>query len=314
VVVVLGVFALGVLGRILFQGHRGTPWWEGASNKEFWDYLELLIVPTVLAIGVALLNWAQRQREREAEEVRRERELEVDDQRAQEVALQAYLDQLTLLLLNKQDDQLVRTTVEDDVRQVVQARAEPLLRSLNATRRWSLILFLAVVGLLARDQPLVSLAGTNLRGVNGRRAPLQNVDLGGADLAGADLRAADLSDANLSDANLSGAILTAAILFNADLSWADLSDANLSGAILSGARLRGTVLRDAHLGEAILLGAEGLTEEELKGQLSTAKSLEGATMPDGQTLRSYLNLELPTFEEWLKSKGRGEDGKDSGRS
>jgi hypothetical protein len=39
-----------------------------------------------------------------------------------------------------------------------------------------------------------------------------------------------------------------------------------------------------------------VTEE----QLYQAKSLEGATMPNGQK-----------YEEWLKSKGRGQDGENS---
>jgi hypothetical protein len=36
-------------------------------------------------------------------------------------------------------------------------------------------------------------------------------------------------------------------------------------------------------------------------QLRAASSLEGATMPDGQTLKSATNPDRPTFEEWLKS-------------
>jgi hypothetical protein len=55
---------------------------------------------------------------------------------------------------------------------------------------------------------------------------------------------------------------------------------------LGGARLRG----------AFLDGARGWTE----AQLYTARSLEGATMPNGQM-----------YEEWLKSTGRGEDGENS---
>jgi uncharacterized protein HemX len=97
--VVLAVLALGgALGIILYWGHVGKPWWEGGGDKKFWDYLELLIVPAALAIGVYLLNRAQSererdaqedqlQRERKAEEARRERELEVENQRAQDAAL-----------------------------------------------------------------------------------------------------------------------------------------------------------------------------------------------------------------------------------
>jgi hypothetical protein len=79
-------------------------------------------------------------------------------------------------------------------------------------------------------------------------------------------------------------------LFSADLSEADLSEADLSGANLS--------------------GAQRWTDDQLKA----AGSLEGATMPDGQMLKSLLEPDGPTFEDWLKSKGRGEDGENSGPS
>jgi hypothetical protein len=43
-----------------------------------------------------------------------------------------------------------------------------------------------------------------------------------------------------------------------------------------------------------------ITNDELWQQI---KSLNGATMPDGQK-----------YEDWLKSKGRGEDGENGGLS
>ncbi len=55
----------------------------------------------------------------------------------------------------------------------------------------------------------------------------------------------------------------------------------------------------ADLREANLSGAEGITKE----QLDQAESLEGATMPNWQK-----------YEDWLKSKGSGEDRENSGPS
>jgi uncharacterized protein YjbI with pentapeptide repeats len=59
-----------------------------------------------------------------------------------------------------------------------------------------------------------------------------------------------------------------------------------------------TDLTDADLAGAILAGAS-VTKE----RLAQAKSLKGATMPNGQK-----------YEDWLKSKGRREDGENSGPS
>ena len=58
---------------------------------------------------------------------------------------------------------------------------------------------------------------------------------------------------------------------------------DLRGANLSGADLEGTNVTDA--------------------QLARCRTLKGATMPNGQK-----------YEDWLKSKGSGEDGETSARS
>ena len=84
-------------------------------------------------------------------------------------------------------------------------------------------------------------------------------------------------------------------LSGANLRGADLGGANLSYAILSGADLSG-----ANLYEANLRGARGISAQELEEQ---CKILIGATMPNGQK-----------YDDWLKSKGRGEDGENGGTS
>src|SRR5215207_3399094 len=58
-------------------------------TKTLWDWLDLLIVPAVLAIGGYLFNNSQNQRTRRATE-----------QRAQNDALQAYLDHMSEMLIS----------------------------------------------------------------------------------------------------------------------------------------------------------------------------------------------------------------------
>ena len=91
------------------------------------------------------------------------------------------------------------------------------------------------------------------------------------------------------DTRLQGAFLVAARLQGADLRLARLNEANLEGADLEDALLFSADLTDANL-----RGATGVDIEALKRQ---ARSLEGATMPNGQK-----------YEDWLKSKDREEDG------
>ena len=146
-----------------------------------------------------------------------------------------------------------------------------------------------------------SLAGANLSqadlsNVSLTRADLSEADLSGANLSRSILACADLDETNLSGANLSRSILTQASLSGANLSGANLSFANLSRADLSEANLSqadlsNVALTRADLSEADLSGANlskaDLTEANLseaevtQEQLEKAKSLKGATMPDG---------------------------------
>jgi uncharacterized protein YjbI with pentapeptide repeats len=87
-------------------------------------------------------------------------------------------------------------------------------------------------------------------------------------------------------------------LSGATLEGADLTGADLSGAWLLEANLLEANLSEASLSEATLYGVAGITNEQLEQR---AKSLEGATMPNGQK-----------YEDWLKSKGLEEDRGNSG--
>jgi uncharacterized protein HemX len=106
----LAIFAGVVI--VIIYGYLAKPGWIGSSGKQFWDYLDLLIVPAALALGVYWLNRrqterdqqaeeAQQERAQQAEEAQQERALAVESQRAQDEALQAYLDQMGQLLLDK---------------------------------------------------------------------------------------------------------------------------------------------------------------------------------------------------------------------
>lgn len=130
-----------------------------------------------------------------------------------------------------------------------------------------------------------NLCGASLIGVNLRGADLSEANLGGAELQHANLTLANLHGADLSieavieasyDLGEDGpdiSELIGANLSGANLLGANLSEANLWQANLSGADLRGANLRGANLKSII-----GITAEELEKQ---AKSLKGATMPDG---------------------------------
>jgi hypothetical protein len=217
-------------GRLLLAG-AGVALMIGAVligygyDITLWDWLKLLVVPAVIAGGGLWFNRQQR-----------ERELDIAERRTQDEALQAYLDQMSgMLLPNKDQPSLYKARPGDSLSSVARARTLTVLPRLDGGGKVRVVQFLYESGLIYSTRPVLALSG------------------------------ADLSEAFLIDADLSGAILIDA----------DLSD----------------------------------VKRVVNEQLSAASSLDGATMPDGTTLKSAVNPDGPTFEDWLKDReGRGEDG------
>jgi uncharacterized protein YjbI with pentapeptide repeats len=307
-----------------------------------WQWLDLLIIPAVLAIGGYLFTRSENRASRV-----------VAERRAQDEALQAYLDQMSdMMLPNNDQPTLSDEHPPDNLKTVARARTLTVLPRLDGDGKARVVQFLYEACLnscMVRDEQgemvvrekVVDLSGANLRdanlfglvltgvaldNVNLERAALRLTDLQNADLSFAYLRdanlessvlsGADFTAANLSGASLPGAQLTsdpdiperlkvatkAAKLTLAYLNNADLDGADLSNADLRYAELPGAQLREADLSGADLTDARGWTEE----QLDQAKSLDGATMPDGRVLKGPENPNGPTFEEWRESReGQG---------
>ena len=173
------------------------------------------------------------------------------------------------------------------------------------------------VGASLNDSNLegVDLSDTNLAGASLKRVHLRLANLGRANLGGAwlnhanlenaslervDLNWASLNHANLKGANLCAANLEGAYMWGTNLEGANLSGANLERAKPREANLKGSLLEDTNLEEAWLwcanLKGAAITVE----QLAQAKSLGGATLPDGTKL-SKDNWPAE-FEEWRKEQ------------
>lgn len=277
--------------------------WTGLSGKTLWDWLGLLVVPLAIA-AIGFYFSAQ-------QDVRQQI---VESQRAQDAALQSYLDQMSTLLL---DEGLRNTAEESEVRALAHARTltvlsrtverrPGLLRRIGIIRRpdnriyidnqqhkTAVLQFLVEAELIhsvgGKDNPTIRLNGADLRGVNilVRTAP-GNADQSIADQScnelintdqlGTDLSCTDLSGTDLSYAtlntNLIDAYLNQAFLLQADLSGANLSGAHLNGAILYETDLSSAILSDAHLNEAVLKRAN------LRSTVLSGADLSGADLKD----------------------------------
>ena len=257
------------------------------GGKTLWDWLQLLIVPVVLSLITVVFAWQQDIRQDQIETKRATAERELAKKRAQDEALQAYLDQMSNLLLERN---LRESEKDSEVRSLARARTLTVLSRLDSARKERLLQFLYEAGLLRKKNPVVDLNGADLSGIDLRN---NNISGSGAFLLDFSLYQAisrTLEPGKGKAANLSGAILSDANMERAMLEYTDLSGAALRGATLKDADLSGAILSRANLSYANLNDASGITDEELDQQ---AASLEGATMPNGQK-----------YEEWLKSKGR----------
>jgi hypothetical protein len=107
--VVLAAFleVLVVVGAII-----AWPKWFGFAERKPWNYLDVFLVPVAVAGATVWLTLAQDKRQHEAEEeqdrrrredeiIRRQIELDVEEQRAQDEALEAYLDEISQLLTDE---------------------------------------------------------------------------------------------------------------------------------------------------------------------------------------------------------------------
>lgn len=232
---------------------------EQQPAKTLWDWLQLLIIPLVIAIvGVAFdlaitrteQRIARRRYENDqliakqryeqeqqiaAQHYEQDQKIALDKQR--EDLLQAYLDRMSELLL---DRNLRKSVPDDEVRNVARVRTITVLFQLDTRRIGYVFAFLRETGLMSSqsNENIVSLSQSDLRKIN---------------LSGALIYLANLSEAILNEANLSKTFLYGANLSDASLRKANLNKANLSEADLSGANLSFANLSKANLSKALQL-------------------------------------------------------------
>lgn len=250
---------------------------EFERAKTLWDWMQLFIIPAVLAIGTV---WFTNQQGKKAEHLAAE-------QRA-EAALQSYVDQISDLLLH---EKLRASRAGDSVRAVARSRTLTVLRNLDPHRKVVLLRFLYDSRLIDydpkgidKDRAVVNLLGANLNGVKLDNTSLAEIDLRGAKLRDAHFQHADLTGAGLSGADLQGASFAGAILREAKFSGVKATgslDQALSRPSMTlkagtlGDDLPGANLRDADLTGAILDEAQ-LENAELSGARVSQEQLDKA--------------------------------------
>jgi uncharacterized protein YjbI with pentapeptide repeats len=276
--------------------------------KNLWDWFSLLGVP----ISVAFLGWwlqyLQQKRTEEQKAVEQQRaeeqaklEKEIAETNRREEALQAYLDRISSLLLDKnllaladpsrytrlvldpriekQEKELLNAGVD-----IIRAITLSTLRQLgdDPIRKTSVLQFLLETEIIKKLN--LNLSGANLEGIILFKADLtgakfNDAKFNGADLAGAILTGADFSFADLTGVSFYGAKVEGINFTATNLTDAFLYDLDLSGISLYGANLIGANLTDANLTDADLTGAI-LLKANLTGADLTGANFLGSNITD----------------------------------
>jgi uncharacterized protein YjbI with pentapeptide repeats len=290
------------------DAHKGEPkpWTlREFGGKTLWDWLQLLIVPVVLSLITVVFAWQQDQRQQQTEDQRAKVARETEEQRAQDEALQTYLDVMGELLLTEDLDPLDEDSADQQknrqVRTLARARSLAILERLDPERKASVIGFLYENTLLSDESPMVDLSDADLRSLSLRDGVLNSAYLGYVDLRHADLSHASLLETNFELAHLEEADLSGTNMGSAYLLGAELDSAELNGADLRGANLIEADLTDADLSGAVLRGAKGITKERL--ELETPH-LGLTTMPGGTVhAGQYVNREVEPALSFIVGDG-----------
>lgn len=210
--------------------------WTGFTAKNFWDWLELLVIPLALAAVAFTLNYLASGREHRREDREAKRERSIAAQNRREDALNAYLDRMSDLLLERR--LASRPSAETEL--VARTLTLTVLRRLDGRQKGQVVRFLSEAGLVGIPFPTVFLHDADLQRVSLRHALLSKSYFGLADMRRADLRDAVLSTAHFKGTDLRGA----------DFSGAWIDHAKFEGACLSGARFVGTHIERSNFASA----------------------------------------------------------------
>jgi hypothetical protein len=270
---------------------KKSPGEEVRPAKTAWDWLQLLIVPAMLAAIAVAFNAAESSRDRSREDRRTREDRALALAARQDATLDSYLKQMSDLMLR---EHLLDTRGHSVAATVARTLARTItlaaVRRLDGERKGEVIRFLDEARLLeGRNGALVVLDGADLHGADlrnatlvgatGKRLSLRGTDLRGANFDGANLEHADLGFADLRDASFKRTFIVSVSFDQTDLRgavfdhndvdepdflqsdsdtsfyWSCLTNASFIGAYLEGVRFEAVEGRDVDFSDSHLANA-----------------------------------------------------------
>lgn len=304
--VLLILLVVSLLAWIIRQTAQNN--WLGFEGKRLWHWMDLLLVPVIVAFVVWILDRREHMSDRIAAKARVDHEQNLTNQRAatdrkinndrlNQQTLESCLEYISEHILNAHVSPatpLVKTAI-------IRARVLEVIDSLgyDYQRRDQVLRFLYETDYHktgAASQPLFREA--NLSKLKLRKADLRQVDFTKTDLTSANLCGSRLSEACFEDARLPVSRLIGVSLDKANLTRADLNKACLAKSSLVDSILNDAQLNDANLKCANLSGAEmkkarldyaNLKRANLSDAQLSGAVMKGANLHSVSLQRTVLN-------------------------
>lgn len=146
---------------------------EYFRGKTLWDWIELAIVPIVIALLAYWLSGEQKLKE-----------IEIAQLHKREETLQKYFDQITSLLI---DQDLLAEDKQSTVATLAKARTITTLDMLDSRQKGHLIRFLSELGLIDSTEPKIDLRRGNLSHIILEPGNYDTINLGGTNLDNAEI-------------------------------------------------------------------------------------------------------------------------------
>jgi Pentapeptide repeats (8 copies) len=183
---------------------RKGPDEEVRPAKTLWDWLQLLLVPAVLAVLAIVFNAWQSDRDHEIAAKARAQDRAIATDARLDETLRTYVSEVSALVLERG---LLTSRERSGVRAVARTLTLTTLRQLDGRRKGEVMRYLAEADLLrvkrAEITPIVNLEGADLR-----RVDLTDVYWSDVTIFAADLRDARFDGAVLEDVDLQARALT----------------------------------------------------------------------------------------------------------
>lgn len=264
--------------------------WSGFQKKSFWDWLQLLIVPLMLALGAFYLNSAADFRD-----------YQIAQERKQQEVLTDYFSKMQGLIVEtkkiKETSGYTKLHPKDEAarllpefRSTAQALTLSVLEQLDGKRKGKVIIYLAESQLITANndnqssRPEIKLDGANLQ-----KLELKDQVFSYINIAGADMTSTELSDILISDSDLSRVNLTEAVLQDVTFKNSNLSGVNLDGASLTNTNI--SLEKNNKYQDACYSNKNGLSDRETLSRLGFQQIKPGSKCnikPKGGSINEKL--------------------------